>query len=233
MYYLRSTGGMAVGNMNLGAICIALGLAFIMVGAGINVAYRQKLLTGHDPTSQPNKQPDWLTLEWLLPVLQNFLRGAWACFAIGAALVAVGLLSGVELQPRATDPRVPVSLYYAVALALLLVALSYNVLRFRVRATLTNTDRDLAAGEHMARVHANFTEYAPTGLALLIVLEWAGAPLDVVHVGGAIFTAGRYVHAWGYAFETAPSLPRILGIQSTLLALCYMAVMAVIYVAAT
>lgn len=219
-------------SLNFSVIGTALGLAFIVVGLGLHFAYRHTLPPGHDPTSQPQAQPDWLTLGWLLPTLRNFLRGAWGCLVFGVALVAAANILGPGLPLTAPDIQVPVSLTYAAALGLLLVILSYGVVHYRVKGSLTNIVQDNAKGEHFVRVHANFTEYVPTGLALLIVLEWSGAPAAAVHVGGALFTFGRYLHAWGYARETSPSLGRILGIQTTLLALSYMVVLSAYYLMA-
>jgi uncharacterized membrane protein YecN with MAPEG domain len=51
-----------------------------------------------------------------------------------------------------------------------------------------------------------------------------------VHFGGALFTAARYLHAWGYTKYEMASFGRIVGIQSTLLALSYMVVTSAYYI---
>ena len=157
------------------------------------------------------------------------MRAAYACLIAGVALIVAGALTGG--MPNAVAGRaVPVSLYYGAALGLLLVILTYNVLHHRVRSTVENFGNEDPTADRIARVHANYTEYVPTGLALLIALEWSGAPALMVHFGGALFTVARYLHAWGYTHHAMASFGRIVGIQSTLLALCYMVAASAYYI---
>ena len=209
---------------NLSVLGTLLGLAFIMVGLGITYAYRQSLPFIKDDAPAENKPP-----EMVVRIFVNFMRGAYGCFAAGAVLIiAANVLGpGIPLGTAGFNP--PVTLWYAGALGFLLVILTYNVLYYRVTATLVATEENSAKGDQIARVHGNFTEYVPTGLALLLALEWSGAPTAVVHVGGAIFTIARYLHAWGYTHNPFASFGRIIGIQSTLLALSYMALAAAYY----
>ncbi|MFN3233560.1 MAG: MAPEG family protein [Alphaproteobacteria bacterium] len=211
-------------DLNISVFGTALGLAFIMVGLGITYAYRRILPYGKDPASQPHQPP-----EMVIGIFMNFMRGAWACLAVGGVLIIAANVMGPGLGLEASGITVPISLYYAAALGLLLVLLTYNVLHHRVKAAITSTDEDNAKGDQIARVHGNFTEYVPTGLALLIALEWSGAPALMVHFGGAVFTVARYLHAWGYTTNPYASFGRIVGIQSTLLALSYMVVASAYY----
>ena len=43
-------------------------------------------------------------------------------------------------------------------------------------------------------------------------------------------TLARYLHAWGYTHHAMASFGRIVGIQSTLLALCYMVAASAYYI---
>ena len=119
--------------------------------------------------------------------------------------------------------RVPVTLWYAAALGVLLLVLSWNVLRHRVRALIETGSDKSPLSDRISRVHGNFTEYVPTGLLLLALLEWAGAPALLLHIGGVLLCAGRCLHAWGYSRHAVVSFGRIVGIQATLLALSYLA----------
>jgi hypothetical protein len=206
-------------GVNLSVFGTAVGLAFIMVGLGITYAYRRILPYVKDPAAQPHQPP-----AALIPVFGGFMKGAWACLAIGIVLVVLANLLGPGIPFERALPQVQVSLYYAAALGLLLVILTYNVLWHRVRAAVENFGNEDKTADRIARVHANFTEYAPTGLALLIALEWSGAPSLMVHFGGGLFTLARYLHAWGYTRHEMASFGRIAGIQGTLLALSYMVV---------
>jgi uncharacterized membrane protein YecN with MAPEG domain len=212
-------------SVNPSVFGTAVGLAFIMVGGGITYAYRRILPYVKDPDGQPYKPPPAL-----IPIFGNFMKGAWACFAVGITLVilSIGLGPGIPIGRGLS--QVPVALYYTAALGLLLVILTYNVLHHRVRSTVENFGNEDPTADRIARVHANYTEYVPTGLALLIALEWSGAPALMVHFGGALFTIARYLHAWGYTKHAMASFGRIAGIQGTLLALSYMVVASAYYI---
>jgi uncharacterized membrane protein YecN with MAPEG domain len=211
-------------GLNLSVFGTAVGLAFIMVGVGITYAYRRILPYAKAPDAQPHKPP-----AMLIGIFGNFMKGSYACFAVGIALIVAANVIGPGIPLGRGLTQVPVSLYYTAALGLLLVILTYNVLYHRVRSTVENFGNEDPTAERIARVHANFTEYVPTGLALLITLEWSGAPAAMVHFGGALFTVARYLHAWGYTRHAMASFGRIIGIQSTLLALSYMVVASAYY----
>lgn len=211
-------------DLNISVFGTLLGIAFIMVGLGITYAYRRILPYGKDPASQEHQPPDMV-----IGIFMNFMRGAWVCLGVGVVLIIAANVAGPGLSTSAVSVDIPISLYYAAALGFLLVLLTYNVLHFRVKAAISSADDDNAKGDQIARVHANFTEYVPTGLALLMLLEWSGAPALMVHFGGALFTVARYLHAWGYTTNPYASFGRIVGIQSTLLALSYMVVTAAYY----
>ncbi len=215
-------------DLNISVFGTALGAAFIMVGLGITYAYRRILPYGKDPSGQEHQPP-----EMIIGIFMNFMRGAWACLVVGVVLIIGANVMGPGLSVPTAGIDVPISLYYAAALGFLLVLLTYNVLHFRVKAAISSAEDDNAKGDQIARVHANFTEYVPTGLALLIALEWSGAPALMVHFGGAIFTVARYLHAWGYTTNPYASFGRIVGIQSTLLALSYMVVASTYYLILT
>ena len=200
---------------------IVSGIALLAVGAGLRLTYGQVLPYLRGDTGSRPRPP-----EPVIALFRGFVRAADACIACGAVLAGASLaLGGVPDAPAGI--RIPVTLYYAAALGLLLLILSYNVLRHRVRDALLPHETSIT--DRIARVHANFTEYVPTALALLILLEWAGAPAAVLHFGGATFTIGRCLHAWGFTRQDMASFGRIVGIQTTLFALFYLVLMAAFY----
>lgn len=218
--------GLSLGDTHWSTLAALLGVAFIMVGLGITYAYRRILPYGRDPEGQPHRPP-----AVMITIFMNFCRGAFGCLTAGAVLLIASHLYGPGLRPAGNGAgmAVPITLYYAAALGLLLVILTYNVLYHRVRASVEHFGEDAPHAERIARVHANFTEYAPLGLGLLIVLEWSGAPAAIVHVAGGLFVAARYLHAYGYTKHELASFGRIVGIQSTLLALSFMSAAAIYY----
>ena len=87
-----------------------------------------------------------------------------------------------------------ITLIAASFLGLLLIYLSYNVSKERLRSKT-----DLGAGDDEAllcaiRAQGNLTEYAPLGLILLGLLETAGANQYLLLALAILFVAGRYMH---------------------------------------
>ncbi len=211
---------MTESNWNL--LGLLAGVAFIAIGAGMQWVYRQVYFC--KPATDATPPP-----EALISILTKFTRAAQICFVLGIVLISAALILGPGLGHSPENTQIPISLYYAAALALLLGVLSYNVMRHRVRALLSNFGKEDPTSERITRVHANFAEYVPTGLALLLALEWTGAPALLVHFGGATFTLGRYLHAWGFTHSDGASFGRIVGIQTSLFALAYMVAASLYY----
>lgn len=86
---------------------------------------------------------------------------------------------------------------YAAPLALLFIVLAFRVIgqRYRTRTALgTGNDPGL---ERAVRVHANFAEYAPIALLLILLAELLGAAGWWLHLSGAGLLVGRALHAYG------------------------------------
>lgn len=90
---------------------------------------------------------------------------------------------------------------YAGILALLLVYLSFKVIFRRQSAKVSLGDGDDSMLNKRIRVHANFVEYAPMGLILLLMAELQGAPIWICHILGVMLVAGRVMHAHGLAAQ--------------------------------
>lgn len=108
---------------------------------------------------------------------------------------------------------------YAALLTLLFVILSVRTLRTRRRLGIAVGD---GANDEMLRamrVHANFAEYAPLSLLVLLMLELQGAPAGLVHGLGALLLVGRCVHAWGVSRTDEDYRFRVLGMSLTFTAL--------------
>ena len=111
-----------------------------------------------------------------------------------------------------------VTLLYAGLLGILLVALSFNVMRQWVRVTGLGRASDIGL-RRAERVLSSFVEYAPIGLILLAFLEISHAPSLVLHVLGTVLVVARLFHAWGSDDVVWAGALRFLGAQMTFLVL--------------
>jgi hypothetical protein len=118
----------------------------------------------------------------------------------------------------------PVTAVYAALAALMLLALGGLVVRARwaTRTALgIGTDPRM---ERAVRVHANFVEYVPLALLLLLLAELNGVPGPALHAAGAALLASRALHAWGLSRHSARSFGRFWGTLGTWLVLLSLAV---------
>ena len=104
---------------------------------------------------------------------------------------------------------------YAALLALLFVVLSVRVVSRRRSAGVTIGVAGDAELERAVRVHANFAEYAPYALLLMLLIELSGYTLWVVHALGVLLVAGRLVHAYGVSRSPEDYRFRVTGMALT------------------
>jgi hypothetical protein len=104
---------------------------------------------------------------------------------------------------------------YAGLFALFFVFLSLRVIRQRRAVRVSLGDGGDAELQRRCRVHANFTEYVPLALLLMIVAELQGRPDWVLHFVGVPLLIGRAAHAYGVS--RAPELHRlrVVGMAGT------------------
>lgn len=121
-----------------------------------------------------------------------------------------------------------VTLFYAGLSGLLLLALSFQVVALRRRHRVGLGTGDEPALERAVRVHANFCEYAPLALLLLLVLELsASLPPLVLHALGLMLIAGRILHAVGLSRSAGTSSGRFVGTLLTWVMILVAALLAV------
>jgi uncharacterized membrane protein YecN with MAPEG domain len=113
---------------------------------------------------------------------------------------------------------VHIVLLYAGILGLLLVVLSFNMMKNWVRAAGRGmpNDPDLCRAEALV---ASFTDYVPLTLFLIGCIEASGAPDAVLHALGACLVAARLMHAFGSNHSRMADTLRFLGAQLTYLVL--------------
>ncbi len=107
----------------------------------------------------------------------------------------------------------PATSIYAAILTVLFLALSVRVIARRRASRIllgTTGNPDL---ERAARAHANFAEYVPLGLVLLMLIEHV-SPAWLLHAVGVALVLGRIAHA-AALWRPAPA-PRLRAAGMTL-----------------
>ncbi|WP_242108516.1 TMEM43 family protein [Luteimonas aquatica] len=165
--------------------------------------------------------------ELALPSLQGRLamdtQGRWELVA--PPPVADGTAAGTDSETGGhAGGRIPrITLLFAALHALLLVALAGSVSAYRLRNRIGIGDGGDARLARRIRVHANFAEYVPTALLLLLLLEVSGLPAPWLWAFGATLLLGRLLHAIGLGRSAGKTFGRFCGIGLTWLALAAMA----------
>lgn len=93
---------------------------------------------------------------------------------------------------------------YAGLLGLLLLALSLGVSRQRLRHKVSHGDGGVPELISAIRAHANFTEYVPLSLLLILLLELSGHHAWLIHGLGAALFISRILHAQGMSGRKGP-----------------------------
>lgn len=109
---------------------------------------------------------------------------------------------------------------YAALNAVLMFGLALNVgLRRGAQKQLQPGDMGDAVLTRAIRAHANFAEYAPLVLLLLLAIALLEGPSLWLHALGAGFTIGRVFHVFGMMGDKHPNAIRFIGNLTTGLAL--------------
>ena len=121
-----------------------------------------------------------------------------------------------------------ITLLYAGLSGLLLLVLSFQVVGLRRKHRIGLGSGAEPELERAVRVHANFCEYVPLALLLLLLLELnAVLPGLVLHGLGGMLVVGRILHAMGLRRSAGVSRGRFLGTLLTWLMLLVSALLAV------
>lgn len=105
----------------------------------------------------------------------------------------------------------PVTTLYASLLGIFLIVLSNQVSNQRRRAMVSLGTGDDAQLERAMRTQANFIEYVPFALILLLLLELEISTMWLLHVLGALLLLGRLLHAYGMYFPDGVVAGRFWG----------------------
>jgi uncharacterized membrane protein YecN with MAPEG domain len=119
----------------------------------------------------------------------------------------------------------PVSLGFAGALGLFNLWLAYRCVRLRLKGPGGVGDLGIPLLKARMRAHANFTEYTPAVLTLMVLLEFSGGSATWLQAYGGIYLVGRLLHAFG--IERPKFTMQFLGALSTWLVLLALSAWAV------
>jgi uncharacterized membrane protein YecN with MAPEG domain len=95
---------------------------------------------------------------------------------------------------------------FAGILTLMMVPLSLQVSLRRAGLKASFGDADDEILRRRIRAHGNFTEYVPTGLIALGLVEWTAAPALLVWVLGLTLLVARLLHAYGMLYTSTPAI---------------------------
>jgi uncharacterized protein len=115
----------------------------------------------------------------------------------------------------------PIVALYVGLNALILIALGVHVGRVRQRTHVLIGDGGKPALIRAMRGQANFVEYVPMALLILLMMALMGAPAFVLHLFGLMLTAGRVMHGLHFAREGSPVLLRGAGAGLTFLVVLF------------
>ncbi|AKS40776.1 MAPEG family protein [Wenzhouxiangella marina] len=132
------------------------------------------------------------------------------------------------LFTRKCPVALTISLFYAGLLGLILLALSWRVVALRRHHKVGIGAGERSDLELAIRAHANFSEYVPLVLLLLVILEASAAmPALVLHLLGATLVIARLLHGFfGLNRSAGVSQGRFLGTLLTWLVLLASALLA-------
>ena len=119
------------------------------------------------------------------------------------------------------NPALRAATIYIALLALGLIPLAFRVIFVRRGQRIGIGDGGDRALAQRIRVHANYAENTPFGLALLLALPLAASPLWTVHAVGLCLICGRIAHAIGFSRTVGTSVGRVSGMALTFAALVF------------
>lgn len=108
---------------------------------------------------------------------------------------------------------------YAGLLVLLFLVLSIRVIRRRGSGKIALGDGGDPGMLRVIRGHANFAEYVPLALVLMVILEQSRTSIYVLHALGIALVVARLLHAYALSFTDKFMFGRVAGAGLTFLVL--------------
>ncbi len=120
-----------------------------------------------------------------------------------------------------------ISAIYAVLSALLIIYLSFKVIKSRRKHRISVGDGGNEELQTAQGAQSNAIEYLPISLILLFYLEYNGAGAWIIHLAGAALISGRIIHAHGLL--NGSMRRRVLGMQITIYVLIGLCLLNLVY----
>ena len=114
---------------------------------------------------------------------------------------------------------------YAALLVLWFLVLSVRVIQLRGRHQVSLGDADRPDLRRAIRGHANFAEYVPLALLLLLILELSRFSIYALHAIGIALVLARLLHGYAFAYTAQWKLGRSWGVALTFIVLAVEAVL--------
>jgi hypothetical protein len=105
--------------------------------------------------------------------------------------------------------------FWTLPLTLIFLWLSLRVIRYRRGERIPLGSGGNAALERAIRAHANFAEFVPFVVLLLILAEWGGTWPWVLHALGALLVTARLSHGMGMVQDPEDYRFRVFGMTGT------------------
>ena len=109
---------------------------------------------------------------------------------------------------------------YASILGVFYLLLTFNVIKNRVKYKVVLSDNDHTSLRRAIRAHANFIEYVPLILILIMILEINRLPPLIINILGLLLLIGRSLHAYSIIINEVKNKTivfRQIGMVMTLL----------------
>lgn len=118
--------------------------------------------------------------------------------------------------------------FYAAIFALLYIGLTIRVIALRNSRRVSLGSGGDPALERAIRIHANFIEYVPLALILLIAMEMQRRSIYVLHILCLLLLIGRICHFLALSRENTANPLRGVGVGLTVLVLVVAAIILII-----
>lgn len=115
--------------------------------------------------------------------------------------------------------------FYTAIAALMMLGLAKNVIALRRTKLVGIGDGGDDSLARAIRIHANFTEYVPVGLLLLLLVELNGSHPLLVHGLGSLLIVCRLLHMQGLRSSSGKSFGRFWGTLGTWIVIVVSAVL--------
>ena len=118
--------------------------------------------------------------------------------------------------------------YYAAALTVLYLLLSFHVIRQRRSAKASLGTNGSKALERAIRAHGNFVEYVPLALVLMLICEMRGIHPLFLHGTGLALLVARSLHALSISNVNEDIRMRVTSMLATFAVLIALAILVLI-----